>query len=45
MMNQQKHAGGENAAGLKDESSNWISNGEVVLKLILPCDASFFIVS
>ncbi|KAL9350081.1 hypothetical protein Peur_057336 [Populus x canadensis] len=28
MMNQQKHAGGENAAGLKDESSNWISNGE-----------------
>ncbi|KAG6780980.1 hypothetical protein POTOM_013860 [Populus tomentosa] len=28
MMNQQKCAGGENAAGLKDESSNWISNGE-----------------
>ncbi|KAI5594942.1 hypothetical protein BDE02_03G104900 [Populus trichocarpa] len=28
MMNQQKHAGGENAAGLKDQSSNWISNGE-----------------
>ncbi|KAB5564418.1 hypothetical protein DKX38_004472 [Salix brachista] len=28
MMNQQKHAGGENIAGLKDESSNWISNGE-----------------
>ncbi|KAJ6703688.1 KINESIN-RELATED [Salix viminalis] len=27
-MNQQKHAGGENIAGLKDESSNWISNGE-----------------
>ncbi|KAF9685739.1 hypothetical protein SADUNF_Sadunf03G0085400 [Salix dunnii] len=28
MVNQQKHAGGENIAGLKDESSNRISNGE-----------------
>ncbi|XP_011033865.1 PREDICTED: armadillo repeat-containing kinesin-like protein 3 [Populus euphratica] len=28
MMNQQKHAGEENASGLKDESSNWISIGE-----------------
>ena len=45
MMNQQKHAGGENIAGLKDESSNWISNGEVILKLVDPCDATFFFVS
>ncbi|KAJ7010817.1 kinesin-like protein KIN-UA [Populus alba x Populus x berolinensis] len=28
MMNQQKHAGGENIPGLKDESSNAISNGK-----------------
>jgi kinesin family protein 5 len=31
MMNQQKHAGGENIPGCKDESSNAISNGKVVL--------------
>jgi kinesin family protein 5 len=31
MMNQQKHAAGENIPGLKDESSNVISNGKVVL--------------